>query len=227
MSDMNNVAPPKQEEKLSAADNLLVGILRYKTIIIAFVLLLAVAGIGAYAWIQKTRADEQKANLELSTIAPYMHAGELRKAIDGDKNIKGLKSIVSDFGGTASGNMARLYLGTIYFSMHQPDSALVMYRSFSHTNKDLQAAALAGQAACETEKKEFAKAAASYEKASTTAENDALKSDYLNKSAENLVSAGSVAKGRALYDQIIKSWPGSSAAGVAQRSLWRLSGSGQ
>ncbi len=195
-------------------------LLEQKKLIIGIILIIAVTAGGVFFWIQKTKADEEKASLALSKAVTWIETGDSVKAV------KGLKEIVSGYGSTTSGNMARLYLGTIYYNLNRPDDALAMYKAFSSGNKDLQASALAGAAACDVRKKGFTAAAESYEKASATAENESLKAMYLNKAAENDIEAGKPDKAARLLEQIIKSWPGTSSAAVAQRTMWRLSGQG-
>jgi predicted negative regulator of RcsB-dependent stress response len=195
-------------------------LLEQKKLIIGIILIIAVTAGGAYFWTQKTQADEEKASLALSKAVTWIETGDSVKAV------KGLKEIVSGYGSTRSGNMARLYLGTIYYNMNRPDEALAMYNAFSGGNKDLQASALAGAAACNVQKKAFTAAAESYEKASATAENESLKAMYLNKAAENDIEAGKPDMAAKLLNQVIKSWPGTSSAAIAQRTMWRLAGQG-
>jgi tetratricopeptide (TPR) repeat protein len=223
---MNTYQSQKALPEPTLTDRLLEILIKQKNLIISVVVLLCVAAGGTFLWMQKTKADENAASLAMAKVTAWIETNDMAKAVDGDGTSKGLKSIVSSYGNTPSGNMARLYLGTIYFTSNKPDEALVMYNAFTSSNKDLQASALAGAASCHVQKKAFAEAAAGYEKASAAAENEALKAMYLNKAGENYAAAGSLDKASKLFDQIVKTWPGTSSAGVAQRSLWRLSGQG-
>ncbi|NTU58055.1 MAG: tetratricopeptide repeat protein [Chlorobiaceae bacterium] len=225
-NDMNTSQPQKALPAPTISDRLLELYIKQQKLIITILVVLCVGAGGYFLWMQKTKADENAAALALAKATTLIQAGDLAKAVDGDGTTKGLKGIVGSYGGTPSGNMARLYLGTIFFNSNKPDEALVMYNAFSSPNKDLQASALAGAAACHIQKKAFAEAAAGYEKASAAAENEALKAMYLNKAAESYVAAGTPDKAVNLFDQVIKRWPGTSSAGVSQRSLWRLSGEG-
>ncbi len=212
--------------ELSLTDNLLAFAIKQQKLIIGIVVVLCVTAGGYFLWMQKINADENSASVALAKVTTWIQTGEIAKAVDGEGATKGLKGIVGSYGSTTSGNMARLYLGTIYFTSNKPDEALVMYNEFTSPNKDLLASAQAGAAACQIQKKAFTAAAAGYEKASATAENDALKAMYLGKAAESYAAAGTPDKAAKLFDEIVKKWPGTSFAGVAQRSLWRLSGEG-
>jgi tetratricopeptide (TPR) repeat protein len=226
MNDMNTTRAQRALPEPTIGDRLFEVGARFRTPIISIVVILALSAAGYFFWVQKTKTDEATASLALSKVNSWIQTGDLEKAIDGDKTTKGLKGIVSSYGDTPSGNVARLYLGTIYYSMSKPDMALATFKSFTHTNKDLQASALAGEAACYVQMKSFPKAADAYEKASAAADNEALKSQYLNKAAESHDAAGAPDKAVKIYEEIIKNWPGSSAAGVAQRSMLRLAGEG-
>jgi predicted negative regulator of RcsB-dependent stress response len=195
-------------------------LLEKKELLIGLVIAIALIVGGALFWMQKTRADEERASLALSKASVWIQTG------DSERATKSLKDIVTSYGGTASGNMARLYLATIYYTMNRPDEALAMYRAFSSGNKDLQASALAGAASCNVQKKAFTAAAEGFEKASDAAENEALKAMYLNKAAESDIAAGKPDQAVKLLDKVVKSWPGTSSAAVAQRTMWRLSGQG-
>jgi predicted negative regulator of RcsB-dependent stress response len=216
MNEMNTARAPQALPKPTLIDLLL----EKKQLVIALILIIAVTAGGVFFWMQKTKADEEKASLALSKVVPWIETGDSARAT------KELKVIINSYGGTPSGNVAKLYLGTIYYTMNRPGEALAMYNAFSSGNKDLQASALAGAASCNVQKKAYAAAAEGFEKASATAENEALKAMYLNKAAESDIAAGKPDKAVKLFDQIIKNWPGTSSAAVAQRSLWRLAGQG-
>jgi len=216
MNDMNTARAPQALPKPTFIDLLL----EKKKLIIGILLIIAVTVGGVLFWMQKTKADEQQASLALSKVVPWIETGDSVKAV------KGLKEIIAGYSGTPSGNMSRLYLATIYYTMNRPDEALPLYNAFTSPTKDLQASAIAGAASCNVQKKAFTAAAEGFEKASATAENESLKAMYLNKAAESYIAAGKPNQAVKLFDQIIKSWPATSSAAVAQRTMWRLSGQG-
>lgn len=195
-------------------------LLEKKQLLIGLVLAIAITAGGVIFWMQKTKADEEKASLALSKAAVWIETGDSARAT------QALREIISSYGGTSSGTTAKLYLATISYTMNKPDEALALYQSISTGNKDLQASALAGAASCNVQKKAFSAAAEGFEKAADTAENEALKAMYLNKAAESDIAAGKPDLAVKLLDKVIKSWPGTASAAVAQRSMWRLSGQG-
>lgn len=195
-------------------------LLEKKKLVITVLLLLAVAAAGVFAWMQKTKADEEKAAMELAKAVPWIQAG------DADRASRSLKAVIANYGGTHSGNMARIYLATIDFTLGKTDEALALYNDVDSGNKDLKASAIAGAAACNVQKKAFTAAAEGYEQASGTAETETLKAMYLNRAAESLVAAGKTGDAVKMLSRIVKEWPATSSAAVAQRTIWRLSGQG-
>lgn len=227
MNDFTTAADQTASGKSSFTDSLFANAIKYRNLLIGVLAMCLLIAGGSWYWIQKTQADEQKASLALSRIIPYMETGDLDKAVSGAAGTEGLKAIASQYGSTPSGNMARLYLGAIYLSTKKTDEALAMYDSFSHSNKDLMAAAIAGSASCRSDKKQFAAAADGYEKAASTAVNEALRSTCLVRAAESRMAAGQADKAKIIYDDIIKNHPGSPASGIAQRAQLKLSGGEQ
>ncbi|TNJ39860.1 tetratricopeptide repeat protein [Chlorobaculum thiosulfatiphilum] len=223
---MNTTQPQKSLPEPTFSDRMLEIGIKYKTqLTVLFVALCLIAG-GTLFWMQKSRVDQAEASLALAKITPWIETGDINRAINGEGSIKGLNTIAKTWGSTPSGNLAKLYMGNILLNNGKPDEALAMYKSFKSDNKDLQASAVAGAAACHVQKKAFGEAAPEYEKASETAENETLKSMYLAKAAESYDSAGQPDKAAKLLDQVIKTWPATSAAGAARRTLLRLSGAG-
>ncbi|RXK88318.1 tetratricopeptide repeat protein [Chlorobaculum sp. 24CR] len=223
---MNTTQPQKALPEATFSDRMLEIGIKYKTQLTVLFVVICLAAGGALFWMQKSRVDEGEASLALAKLTPWLETGDVNKAINGEGSIKGLNAIAKMWGVTPSGKLARLYMANILLDSGKPDDALAMYKGVQSDNKDIQASAFAGAAACNVEKKAFVEAAPAYEKASETAENEALKSMYLDQAAASYALAGQPDKATKLYDQVIKTWPGSSQAGTARRALMRLSGAG-
>ncbi|NTU52938.1 MAG: hypothetical protein HGA97_04385 [Chlorobiaceae bacterium] len=223
---MNTSSPQKEPTRLKLYDHLLAIAIKRKNIIMPLISAICLSAGGGLFWMQKIKADEAAASIALSKDIALVKAGELDKAIEGTGGNKGLKTIIKTWGHTESGNMSRLYLATFSYDSGKIDEALAMYNNFNSKNNDLQAAAIAGAAACHVQKKAFSTAATEFEKASSTAENEALKSMYLKLAAENQDLAGQPDKAAQLLVKVIRTWPGSASAGMARRTLLYLEGKG-
>lgn len=218
----------EQSIKPSAEENFLYYAIKYKTAIIATLVLLISLGAGSFFWVNHQQAKELEAALKLSRVAPLLDVGEYGAAINGKGNVPGLKKIADEyagkFTGTPSGNMANLLLANALYSNKEYEKALNVYKTVSIKNNDLAAAALAGTGDCLLNKNQFTEAAESYQDASKKADNSALKSQYLANAANSFQQSKQLAKASELYKKVIADYPGSAGAKVAQRSLWQISG---
>jgi tetratricopeptide (TPR) repeat protein len=224
MNDIKTATPAQQPVKPEAEENLLFIAIKYKNALIGAVVLLVCLGAGTFFWMQHRQTSEKEAALQLSRVAPFLDSGKFSLAINGEGKITGLKKIADDYTGTPSGNMATLLLGNAYYASGDYNNALRVFKTVSIGNNDLAAAALAGAGACYINKNQWALAADTYQEASKKAENSVLKAQYLVKSAESLQQINQIKKASELYTKIIADYPGSTAAAVAQRSLWQVSG---
>lgn len=195
-----------------------------KNLIIVITIVAAVtAGTLLFQHLQRQSAEETAYRL-VSYASASVESQNWQQAIDGDSSMTGLREIIREYGSTPSGNFAKILIGDSYFALQQIDSALVNYRSYSGKNRNLAAAANAGEAACLIRKKEFSDAAPAFEKASETAANQALKALYLSDAADAYLSLGELEKAVSMYKQIIRQYPGYAAAAKAEKSLLALAG---
>ncbi len=224
MTDIQKSEPVQQYTAPTTDENLLFIAIKYKkTLITAAVLILALAA-GTFFWLRYQDSRELDAAVLLSKSAPLIDRGDFRTAIEGDGKLPGLKNIADTYSGTPSGKMANLLLANAYYSMGDFDSALRTFKSVSIGNSDLAAAALAGAGDCYINKNQPAQATENYEDASKKAENTVLKAQYLVKAAESCQITSQLKKAAELYNKIIADYPGTTAAAIAQRSLWQISG---
>ncbi len=184
---------------------------------------IVLAGILFFT-LRQSQSSEQEASIAVSQIESLIAKGNIQAALEGDGPAKGLRDIISEYGGTASGNRARLLAGEIFLSLDEVDSAMSYYKGFSGSNPDLSATAKAGTAYCHQEKGELTEAAAAYEKAAETASNPALASSYLADAADTYLAMGKTDTAVALYKKIIRNYPEYASAAKARESLLSLAG---
>src|SRR5512140_574676 len=70
------------------------------------------------------RQSNERATTDLAKVFQLYDQGQYKLAIDGipQENIRGLQSIVDDYGSTKSGEMAKLYLAESYFNLKDYDN---------------------------------------------------------------------------------------------------------
>ncbi|MBI3586269.1 MAG: tetratricopeptide repeat protein [Ignavibacteriales bacterium] len=167
------------------------------------------------------RSNNEKATTELGKVLRYYDEGKYDIAISGDlqENIRGLQSIVDDYGSTKSGELAKLYLANAYYAKNNYDKALQYYSDSSIKDDMLSASASAGVAACYEAKGEYEKAAVYYEKAAFKNGKDVLAAENLHHAAYNYSAAGKKEKAVELYKKLKKDYPTSTYAREIDRLI--------
>lgn len=231
---LNEVSAPI--ETLSSEESLIVGSKnalswfeenRTKVFAGIGVLILAVAGF--FLWQSNAAADEEKASVMLSRIVPAYQSSNWRVAIDGDMNariqgepVKGLKDVVSQYGSTRSGNMAKLYLANSYYFMGKLDSAQQVFESVDASESLVKASVSAGKAAIFEEKGNKEEAAKLFKTAAEMEKANPLNADYSLSAARNFEQAGKKDEAVKLYKSILAEYPGGFFDDAAKRGLIRL-----
>jgi len=184
---------------------------------VATILAVVVAAIWIYY--NNRATGDLNATTDLGKVMRYYDQGQYQIAINGapQENIRGLEQIVSDYGSTPTGQIARLYLANCYFSLSQYDKALELYRDTDVSDKSLMASVYAGIAACEVEKGNIAEGARMFEKAAGTDSGEMNTAEYLYRAAGGYVQAGEKEKASELLERLKKDFPQSTYAREADR----------
>lgn len=150
-----------------------------KLLIIAVVAIVAVAGFFAYKSFI-VAPEDQKAAEAMWKAEDYYRKDSARLALNGDGANQGFLKIISKYGGTKSGKLARFYAASCYMKLGDYNNAIKNLKDFSSDDKlvGVRAAGLLADAYAETGKKEDA--AAQYKKAGTLFPEDNYNSpEYL------------------------------------------------
>lgn len=171
--------------------------------------------------INNAKANSETATTELAKVIKIYDQSSYQQAIDGlpGKNIRGLKSIVEDYGSTESGEIAKIYLANSYYSLGNVDAALRYYEDFSGDGDILKATAYAGAAVCYESKGNKEKAAEYFLKASKVVNSEAITPEYLTNAARLYSSLGEKEKAKKLLDQLKKDFSNSQYARDYDRYL--------
>lgn len=177
-------------------------------------------------YINNARSNNEIAANEFAKIYTYYDNGQYQLAINGvpEKNIRGLQSIVDEYGSTEYGNIAKVYLANAYFNQGNYDKALPLYDGASVEASILQISATAGEAACYEAKGEYAKAAKFFEKAGKQNHDDPNAADNLASAARNYAKAGNKEQAIQLYKFIKKEYASSAVSRDAERYIEELRG---
>ena len=106
----------------------------------ALALLLIVGGYFAYKqFIQKPA--EQKGADAIAKAEEYYRADSLQLALNGDGVNPGFLKVISNYGGTKAGNLARFYAGSAYLNLGDNAAAAKHLDDFETDSKPIQARA--------------------------------------------------------------------------------------
>ncbi len=172
---------------------------------------LVIATIVVIAYMNNMRSSNTKAATELSQVLNLFDGGAYQVAINGDptQNIPGLKSIVENYGGSESGQQAKIYLADCYYYLGNYAEALKYFKDYGGGDKFLQASAYAGEAEIYGLRNDYTKAADYYDRAASRDSKNFLTPQYLLGAARNYIKIGKKDRALALLDRAKKDFPNS------------------
>ena len=174
-------------------------------------LIVVIAAI--YFYMNNKAENNNQAGIQLSRVMGLYDAGAYLEAIEGRQgtNIVGLKKIVSEYGSTENGEIAKIYLANSYQILGNIEEAFKFYEDYGGSNKLFKATALSGEAGYYANKKEYGKAADFYLSASRVSKENVLNPDYMLKAAINYIDAGNKEEAKDLLETIRKDYQTSAA----------------
>lgn len=182
---------------------------------------LAIAVLAIYFYLSNKASNNEIAGTQLGRVLAIYDAGSYLEAIEGRQgtNIVGLKKIVSDYGSTNNGEIAKIYLANAYQMLGKVEEAFDLYKDYGGSNEIFKATALAGEAGYYAYKKDFEKAADLYLRASRVSKANVLNPDYMLKAAVNYIEAGNKEEAKELLETIRKDYQTSTAFRDVDRYL--------
>jgi tetratricopeptide (TPR) repeat protein len=192
-----------------------------KQITTGVISLIVVVLLVFFLFIKPNQENEELASTALGNISTFYDYKQFQMAMEGipERNIIGLKSIVSEYGSTKAGEISKIYLGNCYFVMGDYDNALQNYDDFSGSEKIFKVAALVGKAAVYEAKGQYAEAGSEFEKAAAKAKDDIQSPEIYLNAARNYGLAGNKKKAVELIEKIKLNYPTSTASKESDRYL--------
>jgi tetratricopeptide (TPR) repeat protein len=190
---------------------------KYKNKIFTYAAVVVVVAAAVYFYINQKAVNNEKAGLELSRVMTLFDQGAYLEAIEGKQgsNIKGLKSIVEEYGGTENGETAKIYLADCYAYLGNYDEAIKYYEDYNGSIDYLKATALAGQAGYYASNQDYEKAAKLYLEASKISDTNAENPDYLLNAGINYLKTGDKDEAKILFNKIKEDY----VASLAQKEV--------
>lgn len=183
--------------------------------IVTYIVAVPIALLAILWFVENNRRQsDQRATTELAKVFPLYDQGQYKLAVDGipQENIRGLQSIVDEYGGSHSGEMAKLYLGDCYFNLKDYDKALKYFGEVDFSDKLISSSALAGEGACYEALGKHEEAGELYEKAASKYMTTLQAPQDLFNAARNYSEAGNKDKAGQMLDRLKKEFPETSYA---------------
>ncbi|HMQ68731.1 MAG TPA: tetratricopeptide repeat protein [Ignavibacteria bacterium] len=171
------------------------------------ILVIAIAGIVLL--VQKKKANNEIAGMEVSKIKPVYEANNFQQAINGDSLgiSKGLQYIVDEYGSTDNGETAKIMLANSYYSVRDFDKAEKYYKDYSGDNPILKAASVAGIASVYNAKGQYSEAAKEFEKAASVDKANPFVDQYIFYAATNYFRADNQDEAKKLFTKLKEDYP--------------------
>ena len=119
----------------------------------------------------------------------------------------GLIKIVDEYGGTESGQTAKLYLGNCYFNMKDYDNAMKQFEDYSGKNDIIKASCLSGIGAVYDAKSDNKKAAEYFEKAAKVNKDLVINQENIFYAVRAYAQAGDKENAKRMYDLLKDQYP--------------------
>lgn len=200
-----------------------------KIITIVSLVVVVIIGIALFMRYQSEK-DSARASVLLTRVMEYYEKAEYDKALNGDpsktylgEEVKGLKYIADEFGGTDQGKIAALYAANAMFNNNQQPQSKKYFEIAEKSSADvIKQGASAGIAANLELEGKYAEAATYYNTASQLAEEDNIKSRYLFYAGLCYEKAPDVKQAEATYREILKISEQSEFSSLAKAGLTRI-----
>ncbi|KYG81666.1 tetratricopeptide repeat protein [Roseivirga ehrenbergii] len=190
--------------------------------IVGLVIIVVTSAIFLLNYSKSNKNDSAQADMFQAQY--YFEQDSLDLALNGDGRNLGFLSIIDIYGGTEAANLSNYYVGAIYLKEQKFQLALDHLKDFSSSEELIQARAykLTGDAYMELGN--FSDAASQYEKAASTADDDAFSPAYLLKASLAYEKQGDLKAAIKPLDDIIKNHFGTAEYASARKHKARLEG---
>jgi tetratricopeptide (TPR) repeat protein len=194
-----------------------------KPVMIGLAAVIVLVG-GYFAYNNFVKAPQEvKANDAIWKAQDYYKIDSFQLALNGDASTPGFLKVISRYGGTKAGNLAKFYAGSCYLQLGDFNNAVKYLKDFSTDSKEVQlrATGLLGDAYAELGKKQ--EAIDQYKKAGTMIENDDFNSpEYLFRAGYLSETLNKTSDAIGFYKQIKEKYPNSQRAYDIDKYLARL-----
>jgi tetratricopeptide (TPR) repeat protein len=197
---------------------------KYSKLIVSAVLIVLLVVAGYFIYKTYFQApEEQKASEAMWKAEQYYRMDSARLALNGDGANSGFLKVISKYGGTNAGNLAKFYAGSSYMKLGDYNNAIKYLKDFKTDDKlvSVRATGLLGDAYAETGKKN--EAVELYRKAGTMFPEDNFNSpEYLFRAGLLYEDLGKKKEAIDMYQTIKDKYPSTEKGSEIDKYLARL-----
>lgn len=193
-----------------------------KHIIYGIVAVIVVVGLilGIQHGYMKPR--EKKATAALFKGEQYFARDSFALALNGNgADYEGFESIISEYGSTSAGNLAKAYAGICYYRMGQPEQAIKSLKSFSGKDHMISPALTGLIGDCYVNMGQAKEGISYFEKAAKQADNVTVSPTYLKKAGLAYESLGQYSDAEKAYTTIKEKYYSSMEASDIDKYITR------
>jgi tetratricopeptide (TPR) repeat protein len=217
MSKQKNETPIIAEEMLSKSEAF---VQKYKKAIVGIitVIILAIAGLLAYNnFVLEPKENEAAANIVYAQ--DYFEKDSFELALNGDGVNPGFLTIINEYDGTPTANLALAQAGICYAQLGQFDEAIKTLEQYEGEDKIVAPKVKHALGNCYSHKENYDKAIELVLEAADEAKNIAVTPYCLFDAAAMYEAKGNAAEAVKLYERITKEYPNSPVATQAKNLL--------
>lgn len=188
-----------------------------KDIMYGLVGIIAIVAI-VWGWNKYTITQNENAEEEIWSSQVLFEQGQYEQALEG------FEAVISEYGSTKAGNVAKAYAGLCNKELGNFDEAIKLLKDFSGNDNVLAPAVLAAQGDCfvNQENPDNKKAAELFEKAAKAADNAQFSPLYLKKAGLAYEAAGDNAAALKAYQSIKDNWAETMSAQTIDKYIERV-----
>jgi tetratricopeptide (TPR) repeat protein len=190
------------------------------------ILIVLIVLIGGWVGYKKfiVAPKEEAAENAMWKAEQYFRTDSLKLALDGDKFNRGFTYIISNYGSTKTGNLAKYYAGVCYLRLGNFNKAVDNLKDFSTSAKQIQMMAYGALGDAYSELNKNNEAIDFYKKAGNEFSDDAtMSSEYLFRAALKSEVLGKNSEALELYKELKEKYPNTERGFSADKYIYRLS----
>lgn len=192
--------------------------------VLGAIILIPLLWFGYQEFVAKPKAKEAAAAMFMAEN--YFALDSFNLALNGNAEFSGFLTVIDEFGGTPSANLAKYYAGVCYYNLGQYQEGIDVMKGFKTDDAILYAIGQGVIGDCYSELNDFEEAVSYYEKAASKHQNSLSTPIYLRKAAQLYeLEIKDLDKAIKLYDRVVTEYPSSSEADNCLKYLERAKAS--